>query len=71
MQTTKLREMAKTMNKHDMVYLMLEWAKANPLPMPWDDEEGADSEKALVIICQDALYASGRDDWGGCVLCRS
>lgn len=71
MKAKKLRELAGQMTKHDMVYLMLEWAKTNPLPREWDNAEDATSEKALDILCIDALYASGKDDCCGCILCQS
>jgi len=58
----------KELTKEQMIALMIKWAEAHPEP---SQMHVTSMNERLADLCESALYASGRDDWGGCVLCRS
>ena len=54
------------LTQEEMIKLMIDWAKAHR-GISWYSGE----EDAMRDLCRSALYAIGRDDTGGCVLCQS
>ena len=56
-----------SLSQEEMIRLMIRWSRSEKhRGTTWYRGD----EDALADLCRAALYAIGRDDWGGCVLCR-